>query len=422
MSMDESPAPAPQTPGTHRAPAVARRVVVLGCTGSIGVNTLQVIAHLNATATVAGHGMQVVGLAAGRNATKVIEQARQFHVPAVALADPGAAATVRAALSTVRVFEGEDAARQLVEAARATDVVAAVVGSAGLPATLEAARQGVRIGLANKETLVAAGALVTPIVRKHGAQLLPVDSEHSAIFQCLDPRAQGQAAETRARSVRRIVLTASGGPFRTTAKATMDNATVEEALNHPTWNMGPKITIDSATMMNKALEIIEAHWLFDLPASKIDVIIHPQSIAHSFVEYEDNSILAQLGPPDMRTPIQYALTYPDRVLGCSRAMDWTTLSKLAFEQPDHERFPALKLAYEVIEAGGTAGAIFNAANEAAVAAFLERRIRFGRIVELAAEALSAVEARPADSLETILQDDRAAREFVEQRVGEPATA
>jgi 1-deoxy-D-xylulose-5-phosphate reductoisomerase len=193
----------------------------------------------------------------------------------------------------------------------------------------------------------------------------------------------------------------------------MHNATVEQALKHPTWNMGPKITIDSATMMNKALEIVEAHWLFDLPGDRIDVIIHPQSVAHSFVEFQDNSVLAQLGPPDMKTPIQYALTWPDRPPGCSEAMDWSKLSTLVFEQPDHDKFRSLRLAYEVIEAGGTAGAVFNAANEAAVCAFLERRIRFGRITELVAEALSAVETRPIDSLQTVLEADREARAFVD---------
>ena len=217
--------------------------------------------------------------------------------------------------------------------------------------------------------------------------------------------------------VKRIVLTASGGPFRTATKETIENATVEQALKHPTWNMGPKITIDSATLMNKALEIIEAHWLFDLPAEKIQVIVHPQSTVHSFVEFVDNSILAQLGPPDMKTPIQYALTYPHRPAGCSDALDWSKLTRLDFEAPDHDRFRSLKLAYDVIEAGGTAGAVFNAANEAAVAAFLERRVRFGRIVELVAEALSAIAPRPVDSLETVLEADRQARAFVAKRIG-----
>jgi 1-deoxy-D-xylulose-5-phosphate reductoisomerase len=245
-------------------------------------------------------------------------------------------------------------------------------------------------------------------VRKYDVQLIPVDSEHSAIFQCLT----GQADH----AIRRIVLTASGGPFRNTDKRTMDRATVEEALNHPTWKMGPKISIDSATMMNKALEIIEAHWLFGLTSRQIEVIIHPQSVAHSFVEFEDNSVLAQLGPPDMQTPIQYALTYPDRPVGCSRSLYWSTLKTLVFEPPDHDRFTSLKLAYDVIDAGGTSGAVFNGANEAAVEAFLGRRIRFGRIAELVADALSALDAKPVDSLDTVLEADRAARRYVTQQL------
>jgi 1-deoxy-D-xylulose-5-phosphate reductoisomerase len=390
-----------------------RRLIVLGCTGSIGVNTLEVVAHLNATAAQRrDQKITVVGLAAGTNVDRLAQQVRQFHVPAVALADATREPALRAALSsidpTIKVFTGPDASRRLVEEVPATDLTAAVVGSAGLPATLAAAERGMRIGLANKETLVAAGALVTPLVRRHHASLIPVDSEHSAIFQCL----AGQPRQ----AIARIVLTASGGPFRRAAKATIQNATVEQALQHPTWTMGRKVTIDSATMMNKALEIIEAHWLFDLPPEKIQVIIHPQSIAHSFVEFADHSVLAQLGPPDMRTPIQYALTWPDRPVGCSQAMDWSKLSKLEFEPPDMDRFPALRLAYDVIEAGGTAGAVFNAANEAAVAAFLDRRVPFGRIVELVTAALSAIDPRPADNLETILEADAQAREFVAEQL------
>ena len=208
------------------------------------------------------------------------------------------------------------------------------------------------------------------------------------------------------------MLTASGGPFRQVDCQTMENATIEQALAHPTWSMGRKISIDSATMMNKALEIIEAHWLFDLPGKKIDVIIHPQSVVHSFVEFQDHSVLAQLGPPDMKTPIQYALTYPCREPGCSQALDWSTLRQLEFEVPDAARFPSLKLAYDVIQAGGTAGAVFNAANEAAVQAFLDSRIRFGRIVELVDRALGSIGPQPADSLETILDADQKARQFV----------
>ena len=214
------------------------------------------------------------------------------------------------------------------------------------------------------------------------------------------------------------MLTASGGPFRTADKYTMDHATADQALRHPTWSMGPKITIDSATMMNKALEVIEAHWLFDLPGEKIDLLIHPESVIHSFVEFTDNSTLAQLGPPDMRTPIQYALTYPNRVGSCSDAMDWSKLRRLSFEPVDHTRFKAPRLGYQVIDAGGTAGAVLNAANEAAVKAFLERRIPFGRIVELADEALSQIPVRPLSSLEAVMDADRLAREFVENRLAE----
>lgn len=397
-----------------------RRLIVLGSTGSIGVNTLQVVEHLNATEA---ENIAVVGLAAGRKVEAVIEQARKFNVPAVAIADADAADALRSALPGVTVFAGEDAAEQLVKATAATDLTAAVVGSAGLPATIVGIRKGMRVGLANKETLVAAGALVTPLVRQHGARLIPVDSEHSAIFQCLDGQAGNSGGQAN-RAVKRIVLTASGGPFRRASKDEIRNATVAQALKHPTWNMGPKITIDSATMMNKALEIVEAHWLFGLPGDSIDVIVHPQSCVHSFVEFADNSVLAQLGPPDMKTPIQYALTYPDRPDGCSEAMDWTKLRQLDFESPDHDRFPSLRLAYDVIDAGGTAGAIFNAANEAAVAGFLAERIRFGQIVELVAEALSAVATEPATSLDVIYEADRKARQFVtdtiQKRVGRQA--
>ena len=406
-------------PGATRAVAqgVVRRLVVLGSTGSIGTNTLEVVEHLNGVACGAGHlgegvaGIEVVGLAAGTRGELLIEQAKRFGVGAVAVADERAAATVRAALPGVRVYAGPEASLQLVEGVDATDVCAAVVGSAGLAATLAAIRKGWTVSLANKETLVAAGDLMTRAVAEHGAKLLPVDSEHSAIFQCIDPGVQGRSG--RQRGVRRIVLTASGGPFRTSAKEQMDRATVAEALNHPTWNMGRKITIDSASMMNKALEIVEAHWLFGLRGDQIEVIIHPQSVVHSFVEFEDHSVLAQLGPPDMRTPIQYALVYPRRVAGCSRVMDWRSLSRLDFEQVDRAKFRSLDLAYRVVEAGGTSGAVLNAANERAVQAFLDEQIPFGRIVELAERALDAIESEPADSLDAVMGADRRARAFVE---------
>lgn len=385
--------------------ADTRKLIILGSTGSIGVNTLDVVDHLNRTGQ---EKIRVAGLAAGRNLKTLIQQAKTFDVKHLAIADPALADRLKEAVPGATVFAGADAAEKLVQAVEATDLAAAVVGAAGLPATLAAIERGMRISLANKETLVAAGELVQPRVKECGAQLLPVDSEHSAIFQCLSDHPRKQ--------VKRIVLTASGGPFRTTDKATIENATVQEALNHPTWNMGPKITIDSASMMNKALEIIEAHWLFDLPGEQIQVIVHPQSIVHSFVEFADHSILAQLGPPDMRTPIQYALTYPNRASGCSDMMDWSKLSTLTFEAPDFDRFGGLKLAYDVIASGGTAGAVFNAANEAAVSAFLERKVRFGRIVQLVSDALEAVAPEPIDSLETVLEADRRAREYVNDQI------
>ena len=384
--------------------APSRRLIVLGSTGSIGANALEVVEHLDPDGTT----LRIAGLAAQRSGAKLIDQARRHPHATLALADEDQARAVRQALPAATVIAGPEAARQLVEQTDATDLLVAIVGSAGLEATLAAIARGAHIALANKETLVAAGELVTALMRSHEVRLIPVDSEHSAIFQCL----AGQPE----RAVKRIVLTASGGPFRQADRQTIDNATVEQALAHPTWRMGQKITIDSATMMNKALEIIEAHWLFDLPGSKIDVIVHPQSLVHSFVEFQDHSVLAQLGPPDMRTPIQYALTYPQRSAGCSQALDWTTLTELTFEAPDYRRFPALQLAYDVIEAGGTAGAVFSAANEAAVEAFLAGRIRFGRIVALVGQALATVTPQPANSLEAIQTADRSAREFVTQQI------
>jgi 1-deoxy-D-xylulose-5-phosphate reductoisomerase len=385
-------------------PASPRRLILLGSTGSIGLSALNVVRNL-------GEAYRVVALAAGRNVERLVEQARQFNVSRVAVADPDAAEHLRGQLPDVQVYAGPDAACRLVEETEADVLLSAVVGSAGLPATLAAIDRGMTIALANKETLVAAGELVMPRVRNRRVDLLPVDSEHSAVFQCLQ-----SSNGTVHRHIKRIVLTASGGPFRTASAEQIASATVEQALNHPTWDMGPKITIDSATMMNKALEIIEAHWLFDLPAEEIDVIIHPQSIAHSFVEFTDHSILAQLGTPDMQTPIQYALTWPARAPGCSRPLDWSTLRTLEFEPPDHERFPALSLAYRAIRSGGTAGAVLNAANEAAVAAFLDRRLRFGQIVEMVRAAMDAVQPVAAVDLPTILDADHRARRFVAEQL------
>ena len=345
-----------------------RRIAVLGATGSIGCSTVEVVEHL-------GEGYQITALAGGSNWKKLAEQAKKLRPEVVVINEGRHEEELRQALTGtgVRVVSGAEA---MVELARREDIdtiVAAVVGAAGLRPVLAAAEGGKTIALANKESLVVAGSLVMPLAKKHGATILPVDSEHSAIFQALR---SGTPKE-----IRKIILTASGGPFRTWEAGRIKNATVEEALAHPNWKMGPKITIDSATMMNKALEIIEAHWLFDLPAEKIEVVIHPQSIIHSMIEFVDGSVIAQLGTPDMRTPIQYALTHPNRVDGCSTHLDWLKIKEMTFQVPD-ERFPALQLGYEVIRLGGTSGAVVNAANEKANELFRRGNIRFGQIVEL----------------------------------------
>jgi 1-deoxy-D-xylulose-5-phosphate reductoisomerase len=382
-----------------------RRLILLGSTGSIGVNTLSVVQHLH---DLGSHRFEIVGLAAGSNAQRVLEQARAFSVSHVAIADPAASPPLR---SIKHLYTGPDAPEQLIrDIARPGDlIVGAMVGSAGVPATIAAIERGCDIALANKETLVAAGEIVMPLVKQRGVTLLPIDSEHSAIFQCL-------AAGRNINEVARLVITASGGPFRASSREQLEHATVEQALAHPTWNMGPKITIDSASLMNKALEVIEAHWLFGLDAPRIQTIIHPQSLIHSFVEFIDGSVIAQLGPPDMRTPIQYALTWPHRVTGCSKRMNWADLRRMDFEPVDHKRFPAIKLAERVIEQGGTAGSIFNAANEAAVNAFINHRIPFTDITRLVHKAIESLDSRPVHSLADVMNADALAREFVSAEV------
>ena len=353
-----------------------RRVVILGATGSIGTNAIDVCTHLS-------DAFEIEALTACTSWKKLAEQARAVRPKFVGLNDASTESKPTANLKALRealagtgveVVCGARAMEDLVSRREVDIVVAAVVGAAGLKPVIAAAKAGKTIALANKEALVVAGSLVMPTARQHGATIVPVDSEHSAIFQSLR---SGQGKE-----IRKIILTASGGPFRTWAKEKIENATIDEALAHPNWKMGPKITIDSATMMNKALEIIEAHWLFDLPAEKIEVLIHPQSIIHSMIEYVDGSVIAQLGTPDMRTPIQYALTHPNRLDGCSTRLDWTKIKEMTFEQPGGRdgRFPALQLGYEVIRAGGTSGAVVNAANEVANELFRGGKLRFGDIV------------------------------------------
>jgi 1-deoxy-D-xylulose-5-phosphate reductoisomerase len=352
-----------------------------------------------------GSEYHVAGLCAARRWQELGEQAREVRPAAVAIADPAHVSSLRPMLNgTTELLVGPEGLVELAARKDSDFVVAAIVGAAGLPSTVAAVRAGKQVGLANKEALVVAGSMLIPLAKQTGARLLPIDSEHSAIFQSMTA---GRPSE-----VRRIYLTASGGPFRTWSAAQMAEATLEDALRHPTWKMGTKITIDSATMMNKALEIIEAHWLFGLPVDSIEVLVHPESIIHSMVEFCDGSVIAQLGTPDMRTPIQYSLTYPQRLLGCSTRLDFSTIRRLNFELPDTERFPALRLGYEVARLGGTAGAVFNAANEAAVEAFTSRRISFGRVIQLVEQVLDRHTVRANPDLEILLAADAWARREV----------
>ncbi len=339
-------------------------VVILGSTGSIGRSALSVLDHDG------GLRLRAFGLAARSSLDLLIEQARQFRPRFVVLTDPAASASVDGRLRGLgtELLSGEGAVDRMVRAPEVDSVLTAVVGIAGLEGTWAAVDAGKTVALANKETLVVAGSLVTELARKTGSTLLPVDSEHSAIFQAMKA---GTAKE-----VRRVILTSSGGPFRGKTRRQLAEVTREQALDHPTWKMGPKISIDSATLMNKALEVIEARWLFGLRPEQIEVVVHPESVVHSMVEFVDGSVVAQLSPPDMRLPIQYALNYPDRVEGPCPILDLTKRMSLNFEPPDRENFPALDLGFEVMARGGTAGAALNAANEAAVERFLAGSIAF----------------------------------------------
>lgn len=421
-----------------------RRVILLGSTGSIGTQTIEVVEHLAARARAEGQHppLEIVALAAGRNAPLLAQQAQRLGVRHIALADESARDTLHAHASAggPRVLCcGPSAAEELVRTVDADLVVAAMVGAAGLPATLAAVQLGRDVALANKETLVAAGALIVPAARASGARLLPVDSEHAAVWQCLQ-RAGPAAAPPLAcgPEIARVVLTASGGALRTLSREQAYAATPAQALKHPTWSMGAKVTLDSASLTNKAFEVIEAHWLFGLEAERIGVLVHPQSIVHALVEFADGNVIAHLGSPDMRAPIQYALEFPDRTAGVARKMDWSGLRALDFAEPSLDRFPALGLAYRVIRAGGLSGAVFNAASEEATLAFLashepapalaaahgpsrgDAPIPFGRVVDLAAEALDAVEGAdgrlPARSLQDVLDADARARAFVRARL------
>lgn len=388
------------------------RLIILGSTGSIGTQAIEVVNCLNAARCASGRepAIKVVGLAAGSNGALLEEQATQLGVRHIALTQSGSGCQA--------TFVGADAPLRLVREVECDVVLSAIVGVAGLPATLAAVELGRDIAIANKETLVAAGELVVAAAKRSGSRLLPVDSEHSAVWQCLARHKDQSPPVLDMGGVERLVLTASGGPFRTWAKSEIDRATPRDALRHPTWSMGAKVTVDSASLTNKALEVIEARWLFGLEANRIDVLVHPQSIVHALVEMRDGSVLAQLGAPDMRTPIQHALMFPERCPGPAMRLDFASLSQLVFERPDLERFPALRFAYDVLERGGTAGAILNAANEEAVAAFLQGdgRLAFGRLAGLVANAMERVPATALRDLDDALQADRRARENVRKRL------
>jgi len=369
---------------------------ILGSTGSIGTQALDVCRNLD---------IKVVALAANSNVRVMEEQVRQFRPEVAALFDEKAAASLKTAVrdTGTKVLSGMDGVIEAVTHDGADTVLTSVVGIAGLVPTIAAIEAGKNIALSNKETLVTAGAIITELVKKKGVKLFPVDSEHSAIFQCL--------AGNRREDVEKIILTASGGPFRGYTRAELENVTVEQALNHPNWSMGNKITIDSATLMNKGLEIIEAMWLFDVPASKIEVVVHPESIIHSMVAFRDGSIMAQLGAPDMRIPVQLALTWPERYGNPFRRVDFRQLGRLTFKEPDMETFEALKLAYRAAETGGTMPCAMNAANEVAVDLFLNGKIRFNQITEIVKIVMEKHTSNTRPDLDDIIDTDRASREL-----------
>ena len=387
---------------------MTKKVAILGSTGSIGCNTLQVIEALHPA-------YEVVALSANSRTDLLASQAQKYNPQYVAITDQTHYPALKDRLSGFegQLLAGPDSLVTLAALDEVDIVVCAVVGAAGLPAALAAAEAGKTVAIANKEPLVIAGRLLTEAARKSGAVLLPIDSEHSAVFQAM------QAG--RPEEVKKIILTASGGPFRNTPKEQMDRATIKEALNHPTWDMGPKITIDSATMMNKALEVIEAVWLFDMPVEKIDVLIHPESVIHSMVEFIDGSVIAQLGTPDMKVPIQYALTWPKRVKGIAQGLELHKLGQLNFQPPDLDRFKALALGFEVAKTSGSAPVVFNAANEAAVAAFLNGQIRFGQIVEMIDRCLQEHTAETHLTLEALLEIDAWARRRVHRQLSQQTT-
>ncbi|WP_028550460.1 1-deoxy-D-xylulose-5-phosphate reductoisomerase [Paenibacillus sp. UNC451MF] len=373
-----------------------KHISILGSTGSVGTQTLDVISHYP-------DQFKVVGLAGGHNVKLLLEQANKFRPSKVSVATKELAEELKLWIPTgTQVFYGDQGLLEIAAGTDASDVVTAVVGSQGLQPTLAAIQAGKNIGLANKETLVSAGHLVTAEAKRYDVKLIPIDSEHSAIFQCLNGESK--------KDIRKIMLTASGGSFRDFTRDQLKNVTVEQALKHPNWSMGAKITIDSATMVNKGLEVIEAHWLFELPYEQIEVLVHPESIIHSYVEFADYSIIAQLGNPDMRVPIQYALTYPSRMQTPTQPLDLAAIGKLTFREMDYVRFPCLKMAFDSGKAGGTTTTVFNAANEVAVARFLKGEIGFLQIEDIIADVLEKHETVSLPNLEQITAADTWARQ------------
>jgi len=389
-------------------------VTVLGSTGSIGVSTLDVMARHP-------ERFRAIALTANRQVARMFEQCRAHRPRYAVMVDEQAAEELSVVLQQAgletEVLSGVEGLARVSCLPEVDQVMAAIVGAAGLQPTLAAARAGKRILLANKEALVMSGDIFMQQVRDSGAELLPIDSEHNAIFQSMPP---GFADGLEQAGVRRILLTASGGPFRTTPMEQLRQVSPAQACAHPNWEMGRKISVDSASMMNKGLEVIEACWLFNTSASNIQVVVHPQSVIHSMVEYSDGSVLAQLGNPDMRTPIAHAMAWPERMESGVASLNIFDVARLDFEEPDFSRFPCLRLAYEAMEAGGTAPAILNAANEVAVAAFLEERLAFLDIPRVIETTLARVAHRSADSLDTVLADDEAARRLARELILELA--
>lgn len=377
-----------------------KNIVILGSTGSIGKSTLEVIEKNP-------DRFRILGLAARSNLSLLLEQINRYLPEIVAVYDEDAAKILQRKVN-VKVLSGINGLMEIATHKKADFILSAIVGAAGLLPTLAAIKKGKTIGLANKETLVIAGRIVTEEAKRNAVKIIPVDSEHSAVYQCLEKRSPFE--------IKRIILTASGGPFRGRSKKELRHVKVEEALRHPNWSMGAKITVDSATLMNKGLEVIEARWLFDLPPERIDVVIHPESIIHSMVEFSDGTIIAQLSRPDMKAPIAYALSYPERLSDIVEPLNFGALKKLTFEKPDREAFPCLDLAYSAIKEGGTMPAVLNAANEVAVDAFLKERIGFTDIPSIIEKVIERHQKMPCNTIEEVLEADAWARQEAERLI------